>query len=197
MWHTEVCFYSYCWWCWGFWGPWVSFVMIDEFSVSITILFFCFRPILTQWFMAIFSKGCKPDNFESHNSIKLSFLNIWGLCFNSVACASFLQSNSLDIVTICETKLNVFFSELQFTPCKTEQLQQGMEFGSAIQVLPSDIRKDLSYWKLHFFMEINSYVGNKVDLTCLGVTRKRSTKRLQHTENLFRKNLQLKDVCYF
>ena len=27
------------------------------------------------------------------------------------------------------------------------------------------------------------------------VTRKRSTKRLEHTENLFRKNLQLKDVC--
>ena len=25
--------------------------------------------------------------------------------------------------------------------------------------------------------------------------KKRSTKRLQHTENLFRKNLQLKDVC--
>ena len=28
-----------------------------------------------------------------------------------------------------------------------------------------------------------------------GVTRKRSTKRLQHTGNLSRKNLQLRDVC--
>ena len=28
-----------------------------------------------------------------------------------------------------------------------------------------------------------------------GITRKRSTKRLQHTGNLFRKNLQLKDAC--
>ena len=28
-----------------------------------------------------------------------------------------------------------------------------------------------------------------------GVTRKRSTKRLNHTGNLFRKKLQLKDVC--
>ena len=28
-----------------------------------------------------------------------------------------------------------------------------------------------------------------------GVTRKRSPKRLNHTGNLFRKNLQLKDVC--
>ena len=30
-----------------------------------------------------------------------------------------------------------------------------------------------------------------------GVTKKRSTKRLKHTGNLFRKNLQLKDVCKF
>ena len=28
-----------------------------------------------------------------------------------------------------------------------------------------------------------------------GVTRKISSKRLRHTGNLFRKNLQLKDVC--
>ena len=28
-----------------------------------------------------------------------------------------------------------------------------------------------------------------------GVTRKRSTKRLEHTGNLFRMNLQLKGVC--
>ena len=26
--------------------------------------------------MAILSKGCKPDNFESHNSLKLSFADI-------------------------------------------------------------------------------------------------------------------------
>ena len=28
-----------------------------------------------------------------------------------------------------------------------------------------------------------------------GVTRKRSTKRLKHTGNQFRKNLQLNDIC--
>ena len=28
-----------------------------------------------------------------------------------------------------------------------------------------------------------------------GVTRKEAEKRLQNTENLFRKNLQLKDLC--
>ena len=30
-----------------------------------------------------------------------------------------------------------------------------------------------------------------------GVTRKRSTKRLKHTGNLFRKNIEFIGVCYF
>ena len=34
--------------------------------------------------MAILSKACKPDNFESHNSLKLSFTNIRGLRLNFV-----------------------------------------------------------------------------------------------------------------
>ena len=32
--------------------------------------------------MAILSKACKPDNFYLHNSLKLSFTNIQGLCSN-------------------------------------------------------------------------------------------------------------------
>ena len=31
--------------------------------------------------------------------------------------------------------------------------------------------------------------------TKYGVTRKRSSKRVKHTENLFRKNIQVKSVC--
>ena len=56
--------------------------------------------------MAILSKGCKPDNFESHNSLKLSFTNNGGLCSNFVKCESFLESNSPDILVLCETNLN-------------------------------------------------------------------------------------------
>ena len=47
--------------------------------------------------MAILSKACKPDNFESHNSLNLSFTNIRGLRSNIVDCESFLESNSPDI----------------------------------------------------------------------------------------------------
>ena len=56
--------------------------------------------------MAISSKGCKPDNFEPHNSLKLSFTNISGLRSNLVECAFFLESNSPDILALCETNLD-------------------------------------------------------------------------------------------
>ena len=56
--------------------------------------------------MAILSKTSKPDNFELHNSIKLSFTNIRGLCSNFVDCESFFQINLPDILALCETNLD-------------------------------------------------------------------------------------------
>ena len=56
--------------------------------------------------MIILSKACKPDNFESHNSLKLSFTNIRGLRSNFVDCKSFLESNSPDILAQCQTNLD-------------------------------------------------------------------------------------------
>ena len=56
--------------------------------------------------MAILSKACKPDNFELHNSLKLSFTNIWGLRTNYVDCEAFLESNSPDILAVCEANLH-------------------------------------------------------------------------------------------
>ena len=56
--------------------------------------------------MHILSKTSKPDNFESHNSLKLSFTNIRGLHLNFVDCESFLESNSPDILALCEINLD-------------------------------------------------------------------------------------------
>ena len=56
--------------------------------------------------MAILSKACKLDNFESHNSLKLSFTNIQGLRSNFVDCESFFESNFPDILALCETNLD-------------------------------------------------------------------------------------------
>ena len=56
--------------------------------------------------MALLSKGCKPGNFQLHNCLKLSFNNIWGLHSNFVDCKSFLDLNSLEILTPCEPNLD-------------------------------------------------------------------------------------------
>ena len=56
--------------------------------------------------MAILSKGCKPDDFEPHNSLKLNFMNIRRLCSNFVECKYFLESNSPDIVVLYEANLD-------------------------------------------------------------------------------------------
>ena len=56
--------------------------------------------------MAILSKGCKPDNFDPHSSLKLSFTNIQGLRSNFVECESFLESNVSDILALSETNLD-------------------------------------------------------------------------------------------
>ena len=56
--------------------------------------------------MAIFSKECKPDNPEPHNSLKLRFTNIQDIRSNFVECESFLESNSPDIIAQYETGLD-------------------------------------------------------------------------------------------
>ena len=56
--------------------------------------------------MAILSKGCKLHNFESHNSLKVSFTNIRGLRSDFVDCEFFLESNSPDILAVCEKNRN-------------------------------------------------------------------------------------------
>ena len=57
----------------------------------------------------------------------------------------------------------------------------------------------IQFWLIFFFfffsIGIHSMMQGWTATTRHGVTRKRSTKRLKHTGNLFRKNLQLKDVC--
>ena len=59
--------------------------------------------------MAILSKACKSDNFDSHNSLKLNIANIWGLCSNFVDCESFLEVNSPDVLALYETNLDDSF----------------------------------------------------------------------------------------
>ena len=56
--------------------------------------------------MAILSKACKPDNFESQDSLKLIFTNIQDLRSSFVEYESSLESNSPDILAPCKTILD-------------------------------------------------------------------------------------------
>ena len=55
--------------------------------------------------MTILTKVWKPDNFESHNLLKLSFTNTQGLQFSLFAYESFLESNSPDTLALYERSL--------------------------------------------------------------------------------------------
>ena len=56
--------------------------------------------------MSLLSKAFKSANFDSGNSLKLSFANIRGLRSNFVDSESFLESNSPDILALCEKNLD-------------------------------------------------------------------------------------------
>ena len=62
--------------------------------------------------MAISSKGYKPYNFESHNSLKLSFTNIRDLRSNFIDYECFLESNSSEILALCLFSVIVDFKWL-------------------------------------------------------------------------------------
>ena len=53
-----------------------------------------------------YRKYSNPSNFESSNSLKLSFTNIWGLRSNFGDCEFFLELNSPGILALCETNLD-------------------------------------------------------------------------------------------
>ena len=61
------------------------------------------------------SKGWKPDNFESLNSLKPGFTNICSHCSNFIECESFLESNSSDILALWETNLEYSIDSNNFS----------------------------------------------------------------------------------
>ena len=61
------------------------------------------------------SKASKPDNFEPHNSLKLSSANIPGRHSNFVDCESLLESNCPDILALCETNLDDSIDSCNFS----------------------------------------------------------------------------------
>ena len=98
----------------------MSFVTADEFSVRVTkLLVGLVSHELTTYLSSFnlfklnelwpyYQKHVNQIFFELHNSLKLSFANIWvwGLRLNFIDCKFFLESNCPDILTLCETNLD-------------------------------------------------------------------------------------------
>ena len=65
------------------------------------------------------------NNFESHNSQKLTFANIKDFGSNFISCEFFLESNSLNIFALCETNLEESMDSRKFSVkgylCLTEK----------------------------------------------------------------------------
>ena len=69
----------------------------------------------------------KYVNQITHNSQKVSFTNIWGLCLIFLGCESFLESNSPDILALCETNLNYSSDSGNFSVKVCPPLIHGLE----------------------------------------------------------------------
>ena len=89
--------------------------MADEFSVRVskitsrigshelTACLSIFNLFKVNELYPYYEKHVNQIIFVLHNSLKLSFMNIRGLHLNFVDCESFLESNSPDILALCET----------------------------------------------------------------------------------------------
>ena len=108
---------SYFRWCGYFWGPWVSFLTTDKFSVRFTKITSRAGVSWTHSYLSISNLFklnelwlCYQKHVNqiilNHITLKLSFKNIWSICLNFVDCEFFLESNSPDILDLCETNLN-------------------------------------------------------------------------------------------
>ena len=62
--------------------------------------------LVIDFYQKTWLKSYTDMNTNSHNSLKLSFTNIQGLHSNFVECESFLESNSPNILALCETNLD-------------------------------------------------------------------------------------------
>ena len=131
--------------------------------------------------MTILSKAYKPDNFELHNSLKLSFTNIWGLCSNFADCESFNNSNSHDTLVLCETNLE-WENSSNHMHGLTGYVKEGITFVWAISLENSAdsylcfrlaLLCSLYYYFFHYqspsssLCTIFDYISSNIDEACL------------------------------
>ena len=61
------------------WGPQKVLQGLLSHELKAYLCFWCIFNSMSYDYIIVLSKVCKPDNFESHNFLKLSFMSICGL----------------------------------------------------------------------------------------------------------------------
>ena len=136
----------------------------------------------------ILRKSCKTLNFTNYIKEKITKANI-GIGILRILYGVLPKSSS---ITVYKSLIwpHLDFGVIIFDQPKNESFCENIEsvqFTAALAITGA-IQELFLLIGVH---SMQSWTAN----TRHGVTRKRSTKILKHTENLFRKNLQLKDVC--
>ena len=92
------------------------------------------------------------------NSLKLSFTNIWGIRSNFFDCKSFLESNSPDILALCETNLDDTIDSGNFSVRGYLPLIQ-KDCNIHMHALAVYVKEGLSFaWDLSLEHSANSYL---------------------------------------
>ena len=143
------------------------------------------------------SKQAYYDKYfeKNWNNIKNTWKEIKSLISRKTVASNILTVLSLDNVDtvtnpydIANTFNNYFASIAETTKKKKNSHKHFSDY------LSNENSSTIFLQLLFFLIGIHSMQG-WTTTTRHGVTRKESTKRLKHTGNLFRKNLQLKDIC--
>ena len=103
-------------------------------------------------------KTCKPENFEWDNSLKPSFMNIRDLRSSFADCESFFQSNSSDILALCEANLDVSIDSGNFSVRGYLPLIR-KDSGTHMHGLPVYVKEGLPFaWDLSLENSADSYL---------------------------------------
>ena len=106
---------------------------------------------------------------------------------------------------ICDIAIYADDTTLYYKPDQASDLLKQQKMASELE----SVLRDTVDWGRKWLVGSNADKNLLVQIALIGIhsmldstattrhgfTRKRNTKRLRHTENLFRKNLQLKHVC--
>ena len=83
-------------------------------SHELTAYLSVFNLFLTNELWSYYQKDVNQITLN-YTTLKRSFTNIRGLCFNFDECESFLESNSRDILALCERNLDVSIDSGNFS----------------------------------------------------------------------------------